>query len=122
MLGLAPKGLLDSSLQVRAAEIRVLNYRVWAVVALITMMLHQFLKDRAARSSVTVVTLSLAAFLVGGGMTHSLSEDVLRKVVPISAASFLGLGLSSVVAGLSALFLIRRGLSSRSVDAESVAA
>ncbi|WP_291160595.1 hypothetical protein, partial [Ensifer sp. SSB1] len=66
--------------------------------------------------------LSLSAFLVGGGMAHSLSEDVLRKSVPISVEAFLALGLPSVVAGLSAVFLIRRVSSRSSADAESVAA
>lgn len=122
MLGSAPQRFLDSGMQVGAAETWLLNYRLWAVVALMTMLLDHILKNRAVRSSVAVVTLSLSAFLVGGGMAHSLNEDILWKVVPISVASFLALGLSSVVAGLSAVFLIRRGYSCSSADAESVAA
>ncbi|KOF12581.1 hypothetical protein AC244_33505 [Ensifer adhaerens] len=122
MLGSAPQRFLDSGMQVGAAETWLLNYRLWAVVALMTMLLDHILKNRAVRSSVAVVTLSLSAFLVGGGMAHSLNEDILWKVVPISVTSFLVLGLSSVVAGLSAVFLIRRGPSFSSADAESVAA
>ncbi|MFK0272999.1 hypothetical protein ACIQUG_04955 [Ensifer sp. NPDC090286] len=122
MLGIAPQGLFNGGGQVGAAETWVLNYRVWAVVALMTMMLDQFLKDRAARPGVAIVILSLAAFLVGGAMAHSLSEDILRQIVPISAATFLGLGLTSVVAGLSAVVLIRRGPLREAANVESVAA
>lgn len=121
MLGIAPQWFLDSAMQVGAAETWLLNYRVWAVVALMTMLLHHFLKNRAVRSSVAVVTLSLSAFLVGGGIAHSLNQGILWKVVPISVTSFLVLDVSSVVAGLSAVFLIRRGHSFRSADAESIA-
>lgn len=122
MFGIAPQDLFNGGRQVGAAETWVLNYRVWAVVALMTMMLDQFLKDRAVRPGVAIVILSLAAFLVGGAMAHSLSEDILRKIVPISAATFLGLGLTSVVAGLSAVVLIRRGPLRRSLQVENAVA
>ncbi len=122
MFGIAPQDLFNGGRQVGAAETWVLNYRVWAVVALMTMMLDQFLKDRAARPGVAIVILSLAAFLVGGAMAHGLSEDILRKIVPISAATFLGLGLTSVVAGLSAVVLIRRGPLRRSLQVENAVA
>lgn len=122
MLGITGEADLDGALQIGAIETWLLNYRVWAVVALLTMLLHHFLKSRAARPCSVLVIVSLSAFLVGGGMVHSLNEDVLRKIVPISLASFLALGFSSVVASLSAVFLIRRAPSGSAAKPESVAA
>ncbi|WP_457583473.1 hypothetical protein [Ensifer canadensis] len=45
------QGDLDSAMQVGAIETWLLNYRVWAVVALLTMLLHHFLTSRAAGPS-----------------------------------------------------------------------
>ncbi|MBZ7922034.1 hypothetical protein LAC81_09580 [Ensifer adhaerens] len=122
ILGIMTQEDLDSALPVGAIETWLLNYRVFAAVALLTMLLDQFLKSRVVRQSSVLIILSLSAFLVGGAMAHSLSEDVLRKSVPISMGAFLGLGLSNVVAGLSAVFLIRRGTSRRPADGASIVA
>lgn len=122
MLDIKTQADPDTALHVGAIETWLLNYRVWAVVSLLTMLHHGFLKHRAVRPGLALVIVSLSAFLVGGAMVHSLNEDVLRKSVPISTGSFLGLGLSSVVAALSVVLLTRRRTSCSSTGGESVAA
>ncbi|HEV7305741.1 hypothetical protein [Ensifer sp.] len=122
MLGITTQSDLDNALQIGAIETWLLNYRVWAVVALLTLSLDHLLKSRAVQPRLALIILSLSAFLVGGAMAHSLSEDVLRNSVPISMGAFLGLGLSCVIAGLTAVFLLRRRTPrSRADGASSVA-
>lgn len=102
-------------------EMWAIAYRIWAVVALQTLALDHFLPSSGVRRAVAFVVIPAFAFLFAGSMGHCLDDYVMSRPMPISIASFIEFGLPGLFAGLSAVYLSRRG-SSRGPAATAFAA
>lgn len=101
-------------------EIWAIALRIWAVVALQALALHHFL--RVKKMPLAAVAAALVALLFAGAMGHSLDDYALSTPMPVSAASFIELGLPGLVAAIAALCLVHRRPSRQMIDAGRAAA
>lgn len=98
-------------------------YRVWAVVALQALALRHLLPMADIPRSLAIGITLVLAFLLSGGMGHSLDDHVMQKSTVVSLSSFLELALSGLVAAFAALYAFDRDLvTRRAVDARNAAA